>query len=257
MNESLERQELQPQDGPRPASWLDLVIYVGGGVGLYFLASLAASSFITEINLAATISIALLNFIFLTGSVYVFGVLRNKVSWKSIGVSPAENLKRYALIGVGLAVAIIPLRLLVGALALLVETLIFGEVTSLNIRGEILSVGFDTWYGIVLMILSVGILAPIAEELFFRGLLFDFFKQKTGVTWAILITSLLFGMAHYDSLAVVGSSFVMGLAMAYAVEKTRSLWIAIFMHIATNTGAVILMVLLMQLQDFLPATLQS
>ena len=257
MAEQIEVQEEQQETGRRPAKWSDLLIYLFGGVGLYFLASLGASYFITEINLTATLLVALLNFIFLAGSVYLFGILRKKISWQSLGIWPPNNLKRYALIGAGLAVAVIPVRVLVGAIALWLETLIFGEISSLDIRGEILSVGYDTTYGIVLMILSVGILAPIAEELFFRGLLFDFFKQKTGVAWAILISSLLFGMAHYDSLAVVGSSFVMGLAMAYAVEKTRSLWIAIFMHVATNTGAVILMVLLMQLQDYLPITLQS
>jgi membrane protease YdiL (CAAX protease family) len=129
-------------------------------------------------------------------------------------------------------------------------------MSSLNLREDILSVGFDTWYGIVLMVIGVGILAPIAEELFFRGLLYDWFRQKTGVVWGMVISSLLFGFAHYDSLAVVGSSFVMGLAMALAVEKTRSLWIAIFMHVTTNTGAVIMMAVLTQLQDLLPQSLQ-
>ena len=239
-----------------PAKGRDLLIYIFGGVGLYFLASVLLGMFITEITLVTTILIALLNFMTLGGSVYVFGILRKKVSLKSLGLWPAQNLLQYALIGGGLAIAILPLRFLVGALGLWIENLVNGDIASINLRQDILSVGFDTWYGIVLMVIGVGILAPIAEELFFRGLLYDWFRQKTGVVWGMVISSLLFGLAHYDSLAVVGSSFVMGLAMAIAVEKTRSLWIAIFMHVATNSGAVMMMALLMQFQDLLPQTLQ-
>ncbi len=240
-----------------PAKGFDLFIYIFGGVGLYFLASLVVGVYlIEEINLTTTMIISLLNFICLAGSVVAFGVLRKKISFRSLGMLPLRNLRRYALIGGGLAIAILPLRLLIGALGLWVESLVFGDISSLSFREDILSVGFDTWYGIVLMVIGVGILAPIAEELFFRGLLYDWFRQKTGVGWGMVITSLLFGLAHYDSLAVVGSSFVMGLAMVLAVEKTRSLWISIFMHVMTNSGAVLMMALLMRFQDFLPQSLQ-
>lgn len=239
-----------------PATGKDLFIYLFGGIGLYFLASFIAGLFIKEFNLTTTLIISILNFGCLAGSVYIFGILRKKISWKSLGVFPSKNILKYAVIGGGLAVAILPLRFLVGALGLWIETLIQGDITSLNVRENILSVGYDTWYGIVLMVIGVGVLAPIAEELFFRGLLYDWFRQKTGIVWGMLISSFLFGLAHYDSLAVVGSSFVMGLAMAYAFEKTRSLWIAIFMHVATNSGAVLLMALLMRFQEFLPQTLQ-
>ena len=249
-------QESSSETALNPAKGLDLFIYIFGGVGLYFLASMGVGFFIQEINLTTTLIISLLNFVCLAGSVYFFGIRRKKISLQSLGLLPPRNLLQYALIGGGLAVGILPVRFLVGALGLWIENLVDGDMSSLNLREDILSVGFDTWYGIVLMVIGVGILAPIAEELFFRGLLYDWFRQKTGVVWGMVISSLLFGFAHYDSLAVVGSSFVMGLAMALAVEKTRSLWIAIFMHVTTNTGAVIMMAVLTQLQDLLPQSLQ-
>ena len=248
--------EPSPETDLIPAKGTDLFLYLFGGVGLYFLASIIAGFFINEINLATTLIVSVLNFVCLAGSVYFFGVKRKKISWESLGLVPPRKLLQYALIGGGLAIGILPLRLLVGAIGLWIENLVNGDMTSLDFRGELLSVGFDTWYGIVLMVVGVGILAPIAEELFFRGLLYDWFRQKTGVVGGILISSMLFGLAHYDSIAVVGSSFVMGLAMAIAVEKTRSLWISIFMHAATNTGAVLMMAVAMQLQDLLPNTLQ-
>lgn len=240
----------------RPAQWGDLFIYLFGGVGLYFLASLLLGMFIREMNVWTTFVLGLLNFFCLTAGVYLFGVKRKKLSWESLGLVPPRNLKRLALLGAGLAVLVIPLRLIFASIVIWAESLIFGEVTSLNLRDSLFSVGFDTWYGIVLLVLSVGILAPIAEELLFRGLLYDFFRQKTGVLWAVLITSGLFGLAHYDSFAVVVSSFIMGLVMAVAVEKTKSLWVSIFMHVVTNSGAIVVSALLVWLQGVLPTTLQ-
>jgi len=239
-----------------PANGKDLLLYIVGGVGLYFLASFIAGIYIREFNIFTTLIISLLNFFCLAGSVYYFGIRRKKISWQSLGIIPPRNFLLYALVGSGLALAVLPLRFVVGALGLWIENLLYGDITSITLRENILSVGYDTWYGIVIMVIGVGILAPIAEELFFRGLLYDWFRQKTGVVWGIVISSLLFGLAHYDSLAVVGSSFVMGLVMAAAFEKTRSLWITIFMHVATNSGAVLMMAVLMRFQDLLPQTLQ-
>ena len=115
-----------------PAKGKDLLIYLFGGVGLYFLASMALGASIEEINLTTTLMISLLNFVCLAGSVVIFGILRNKISWQSMGIFPQQKILRYAMIGGGLAFAIIPIRLLVGALGLWVENLIFGELRRMN-----------------------------------------------------------------------------------------------------------------------------
>jgi membrane protease YdiL (CAAX protease family) len=220
-----------------------LLIYLLGGIGLYFLASIGVGMLFQTITLGTAMLVAVLNFFVLAGSVYLLGVRRKKLSWESIGLVPPRELGRQALIGAGLAVAILPVRLLAAWLGLLIEEWVTGEISSLAMREDLLSTGLDTWYGVLLMIVGIGVLAPIGEELFFRGLLFDFFKKKTGLKWGIGLSSLAFGLAHFDSLAVVGSSMVMGIAMAIAVERTRSIWISIFMHIFTNSGAVLVMAL--------------
>ena len=235
-----------------PATWIDLVIYIFGGIGIYFSASLIVGLFISEFTIWITFGIALLNFLCLAGSTYIFGLIRGKISWKSMGLVWDSGVAKFALIGTIVAVVILPLRFGAALVGLMVEMLVSGDILSLTAREELLSVGFDSWHGVMLMILGVGILAPVAEELFFRGLLYDWFRQKIGIGWAILVSSLLFGLAHYDSLAVVGSSFVMGLAMAYAYERFSSLWVSIFMHIATNSGAILFMVVVSNLQRFLP-----
>jgi membrane protease YdiL (CAAX protease family) len=232
-----------------PATWMDLAIYLVGGVGMYFLASLVLTLVSREISLWTTVMLTLLNFLALAGGVYLLGIRRQKVSTGSMGLTRKHNLPRLALIGAAVAVLIIPIRLIGAMIGLGIEYLARGEITSLAMREGLFTTGFDTWYGVTLLVIGIGVLAPIAEELFFRGLLYDFFRQKLGVNWAIAISSILFGFAHFDSLAVVGSAMVMGVAMAYAVERTRSLWVSIFMHIATNAGAVLMSALLLQIQE--------
>ncbi len=238
-------------DDLAPAKWTDLPIYLFGGIGLYMLVSLGIGLLFSEINLWVALLIALSNFLVLSGSLYLFGVRRKKLSWESIGLLPPKNLGRMALIGAGLAIGILPLRLIAGGIGLLIEKGITGEIMSLSMRENLFSVGMDTWYGVLIMTLGIGVLAPIGEEMFFRGLLFDFFKKKTGLSWGVALSSLAFGLAHFDSLAVVLSSMLMGVVMAIAVDKTRSIWISIFMHIATNTGAVLMMALMVILEKAL------
>jgi membrane protease YdiL (CAAX protease family) len=241
----------QPAQELTTATWSDLALYFFGGLGLYFLASFAVTLIFPEVNLIVAVLIGVLNFLVLAGSVYLFGVRRRKLTWESIGLMPPENLLRYALIGAGLAVAILPLRLIVGGIGLFIERAITGEITSLAMREGLFSVGMDSWYGVLLMALGIGVLAPIGEELFFRGLLFDFFRKKSGLAWGVALSSVAFGLAHFDSLAVVGSSLVMGIVMAIAVARTGSLWISIFMHVFTNTGAVLMIAVALQLEKFL------
>ncbi len=247
----------QPEDGLIPAKWSDLAIYIVGGFGLYFLASLVLGLFIDEITLQVTVLISVLNFAVLAGSVYVLAILRRKLSWSRLGLLPEKFQLTHALIGTALAALLLIPRGIAALFGLLIERVVTGGISSLELRESMFSVGFDTWYGVVLMVIGVGILAPIAEELFFRGLLYDFFRQKAGVIWAVVLSSALFGLAHFDSLAVVLSTFVMGVVMAISVERTKSLWTAIWMHIATNSGAIVVMAVVLRLQDYLPDLLEQ
>lgn len=250
-------QQQNMNEGLIPVKWVDLLIYIAGGFGMYFLASLAIGLLFTEITLVMVVLIAVLNFLVLAGSVYLLGIKRKKLSWTSLGLVTEKFQPKHALIGAGLAVVLLIPRGIAGMIGLLIERVVTGEISSLAMREDMFSVGFDSWYGIVLMVIGIGILAPIAEELFFRGLLYDFFRQKVGVTWAVVVSASMFGLAHFDSLAVVLSTFVMGVVMAISVEYTKSLWTTIWMHIVTNSGAVLMMAVVLKFQDMLPSLIEQ
>ncbi len=79
------------------------------------------------------------------------------------------------------------------------------------------------------------ILAPVVEELLFRGLLFPSWASRWGYRRAAVVSSVLFGLMHVE---VVGA-IVFGYVLALIFAKTRSLRVPILIHMANNLLSVI------------------
>ena len=92
---------------------------------------------------------------------------------------------------------------------------------------------------IVITLVLVGLLGPIAEEIFFRGFVLPGLINRLGVGRALVISSLVFGLFHIDPGAIV-PTFALGLALGWVYLKTRSIWPAIFAHGLHNTVAVLI-----------------
>ncbi|MEN8242927.1 MAG: type II CAAX endopeptidase family protein [Chloroflexota bacterium] len=238
-------QAVETGDQISPATWWDFFIYLFGCVGAYVLLSTAVALIYQELNMTVTFLGALLNFLCFTGGVYLFGVRRSKLSWQGIGLLPANELL-ISILGGALFALVLNLFRFVFFWALLITGV---DLSSLAGREEYLLIGLDTWQGVLLSLIGIGILAPIGEELFFRGLLYDWFRQKFPLWVAVLISSLLFGLAHYDSWIIMVSTFIMGIGLALAYQYTKSIWTSIFIHIFTNSGALLLAVLVIRLQS--------
>ncbi len=73
------------------------------------------------------------------------------------------------------------------------------------------------------------IMAPIAEEVIFRGCIYRFLKSKLQPHAAMLLSGCVFGLIHGNLMAFVPLTFV-GFLLAYVYEKERSLLVPIFCH---------------------------
>ena len=84
-----------------------------------------------------------------------------------------------------------------------------------------------------LFAVSAAVLAPLVEELIFRGTLFRSCRVRFGPVKAALLSSALFALGHIDrdSMAI----FVSALTYVLAYTRTRSLWAPIVLH-AINNG---------------------
>ena len=252
---------IEPQiaeSGPEPApespqSWLDLLLYLLVGSGSFLLVSALIALLFTEINLGATFLLFLANFVCLGGTTYLLGVRRGKVSWADLGIRPLRVHWQWLLIGIGLAILLLPGRALLGLLA---QRLIEGNLDSLQARSDLIMGGATefSWPGFLATLLGAGVLVPISEELYFRGLLHTWFWRKTNLVWLrVLASATIFGLAHADSIGVVFASAVIGVVNALAYERTRSLFIPIVIHVTTNSAAVLLLYLVLALMEFFPA----
>lgn len=81
-------------------------------------------------------------------------------------------------------------------------------------------------------VFSTVIISPISEELLFRGIFFNRVKILVPTSFAILISSILFGALH--SYGSVISAFVFGVCMCIIYLKTQNILTCIFAHFLNN-----------------------
>jgi uncharacterized protein len=86
---------------------------------------------------------------------------------------------------------------------------------------------------IVLLVVVGGILAPVAEEIFFRGVLYGFLR-RWGVAAALIIATLLFVLSHPLDRGVPFTQIAGGLVFALAYEWEGNLLVPIVIHVLGN-----------------------
>jgi membrane protease YdiL (CAAX protease family) len=87
---------------------------------------------------------------------------------------------------------------------------------------------------ILVIVLMATVVAPLSEELVFRGILQSLLGSHTRRPWfAIVATSLLFAMVHGNP-THWPPLLILSLGMGYSYEKSGSLWRPIFMHALFN-----------------------
>ena len=94
--------------------------------------------------------------------------------------------------------------------------------------------------GVLLLLLVVGVIAPIAEELFFRGLFFRSIEKRWNQWWALGLSSAFFGFIHFQPLQFLPLAAA-GAVFGLLVIATGRLGPAIVAHMAFNTSTVVVL----------------
>ena len=87
-------------------------------------------------------------------------------------------------------------------------------------------------YGFLLSTIATAIVPGLVEEFALRGVVMGSLR-KYGDTFALLMSSLLFGLMH-GNFQQAPFAFLVGLAVGYCVLKTNSLWVACAIHAFNN-----------------------
>lgn len=109
------------------------------------------------------------------------------------------------------------------------------------IEVEIIYTGFSVQFIVGLfLILSLAIL----EEVFFRAIIYRIVKEKWGLNWALILSSLLFGLMHITndnmSLQSLISIIAGGLLLGILYSYRERIWLPISVHYGWNLAQVVL-----------------
>ncbi len=88
----------------------------------------------------------------------------------------------------------------------------------------------------ILAMISVVLIAPIAEELIMRGWLYGKLRSKWGIVIAMFLTSIAFGFMH-GQWNVAVTTFAMSIILCGLREITGTIWSGMLLHILSNAIA--------------------
>jgi len=104
----------------------------------------------------------------------------------------------------------------------------------------------------VWLILTGVIVAPLVEEIFFRGFLFQGFRQRYGWIAALLLSSGIFAASHLDPVSFI-PTFILGAVLGYVYHRSNSLWPGIILHFLNNGFAMCLLLASIRFPDIFPS----
>jgi membrane protease YdiL (CAAX protease family) len=144
------------------------------------------------------------------------------LGWATLGLRPAP--RHWLLRAVLVALASLPL---VAAVNLATQMLAGGPIR--NPQLDIVAPGGFSWRGLIGMVVMAGMVAPMVEEILFRGLLYGWLRGRLGVAAAVVLSAFLFALVHGIPMLMPAIA-VQGVLLALLYERSGSLWPAIVMH---------------------------
>ncbi|WP_339236824.1 type II CAAX endopeptidase family protein [Paenibacillus sp. FSL R5-0517] len=186
--------------------WLDNTLYSGTLTGL-------------------TIAITLL-----TG-LYLVALRPKKLSWREVGV------KGFSVRDWWRIVLWLLLLIILSVMAVYLTSFLGNTVD--NSKTESLQQNV-TLFTIVIGIVSAGFVSPLYEEIFYRGFIYRWLRTRIRMKWAIVISALIFTLAHFPTINAMPVNFISGVVFAWTYERTGSVVPGMIVHGAFNTIAVVL-----------------
>lgn len=155
-------------------------------------------------------------------AIYLVLIRGRGLSWSDLGLRATSA--NWCAGAVLLGLATLPL---VGFVNFLTQNLASGPVR--NPQLDILAPIAMSPRGFVGLLLMAGVIAPIVEELVFRGLFYGWLRARWGVVMGVMLSALGFALAHGIPM-LIPALFLQGAIFAWIYERSGSLWPPIIMH---------------------------
>ena len=118
-----------------------------------------------------------------------------------------------------------------------IASLLFTPPEYLDQLGYMLK--FDSFNMAVFLVFGIVVLAPLGEEILFRGFLQKFLEEHwQDVTRAVLVTSLFFAIIHLNPFWLI-QIYMLGVILGFLAWRTGSIWAGFILHAANNLVALL------------------
>ena len=226
---------LRPLPGV-PLSFGDiLLIAILGFGGARLLSVLAATHMLAPAMGRATFIIVLLAFhsAALLGAVYLVAVWWRGLTPLHLGLQPstAQWIRRALFAGL----LIYPVA---NWVVLLTRNLL--DIHEDNPQLELIAPDGASLGAMLGMLIMVGVVAPFAEEVVFRGLFYRWLRNRWGFAASAVISAVCFAAAH-GIVPLMPALALLGILLAWLTERSGSIWPAIVTHGLFNAITVVLL----------------
>jgi membrane protease YdiL (CAAX protease family) len=168
----------------------------------------------------------------------LFFLRQHQVGWReALGVC-GPQLPRALLMALLLAIAILPVAW--GLQIISMDALTRAGWPPEEQLAVMLLANTKMWWMRVYLGAFAVVLAPVAEEFIFRGMLYPLVKQLGSPRYALFGTSAIFALIHLDAGTLV-PLFVLALALTWLYEKTDNLLAPIAAHALFNAANLVLL----------------
>ena len=214
------------QSQPHSVPWTTRDVWAGFTVlALWLIVSIVVSVWVSflPLDLDVGLMVSLAELLLLV-PVWWLTVRKYKVGWKALGLRSFKG--RMVGLGCGLMILSFVFNLFYSLFLALFDLRM--QVDLVPIFAELSS----PWW-----LLAGGVIvAPVAEEVFFRGFVFAGLRQRYDWKKAAFISSALFAVIHVAPTTMI-PIFILGYIFAYLYHRSNSIWPAILMHVSTNALA--------------------
>ena len=208
---------------PDPVPWTARDVWLGVMFLALWLVILLSSVFwlpslTLELDPGLLVSLAELA---LLVPVWWFALRKYRVGWQALGLRGFQG----AMLGLGCGLMVLSFMFNFAYSTFL-------ALLNLRIQADLTPVFAELsspWW-----LLAGGVIvAPVVEEIFFRGFVFAGLCRRYEWQKAAVISAALFALIHLQLTAVI-PIFILGYIFAYLYYQSNSIWPAILMHVATN-----------------------
>jgi membrane protease YdiL (CAAX protease family) len=154
--------------------------------------------------------------------VLVFTLVLNRARLKELGFRSAgwKDYIRYGILGgFMLMILIVALGLIMNLIHPDIEPQLFEEM--LRSAGN--------WQSFIALLIIGSVLAPLSEELYYRGMIYPVFRSHLGPFWGAILAGVVFGAVHWDLWRAIPLA-VGGALLCYIYEKSGSILVSALAH---------------------------